>query len=120
MEHVQFAHAATAVLILSGLCTVAYFQSSMTAILVQGLIGERFRLRRMQKRIDGLSNHVIVTGAVATGMHVVVEIYATKTVFVVIDKSRETLERISRDLVGGELLYIVGDATDDGILIQAG
>jgi voltage-gated potassium channel len=120
MDQVRFSRPVTIAIILAGLGTAAYFQSSMTAILVQGVIGERFRLRRMQKRIDGLSNHVIVTGAGATGMHVVEELYATKTAFVVIDKSRHTLERISRDFVDGEMLYIVGDATDDGTLIQAG
>src|SRR5262249_31132303 len=99
---------------------VAYFQSSMTAILVQGVIGERFRFRRMQKKIDGLHNHVIVAGAGATGMHVIEELYATKTTFVVIDKNRPVLERISRDLVGGDMLYVIGDATEDATLIQAG
>lgn len=120
MDQVRFSRAFTTVIILAGLGTVAYFQSSMTAILVQGVIGQRFRLRRMQKRIEGLSNHVIVTGAGATGMHVIEELYATKTKFVVIDKHRHILERISRDLVNGEMLYVVGDATEDATLVEAG
>jgi voltage-gated potassium channel len=120
MERVRFAREVTGVIILAGLGTVAYFQSSLTAVLVQGLIGERFRIRRMQKRIEQLDKHVIVTGAGSTGMHVVEELHATKTRFVVIDKNRHTLERISRDFVGGQMLYIVGDATDDGVLLQAG
>jgi voltage-gated potassium channel len=99
---------------------VAYFQSSLTAILVQGVIGERFRLRRMQKRVESLSNHVIVAGAGATGMHVIEELHATRTPFVAIDRNRHTLEKISRDFVGGEMLYVVGDATDDSMLMQAG
>lgn len=120
MDQVPFSRVATVLIILAGLGTVSYFQSNMTAILVQGVIGERFRLRRMQKRIDKLSNHVIVTGAGATGMHVVEELHATKTLFVVIDQNRHTLERISRDLVGGDLLYVIGDATEDATLLQAG
>ena len=120
MEDVRFARPIAVVIILAGLGTVAYFQSSLTAILVQGVIGERFRLRRMQKRVESLSNHVIVAGAGATGMHVIEELHATRTPFVAIDRNRHTLERISRDFVGGEMLYVVGDATDDSTLMQAG
>jgi len=120
MDQVRFARGVTGAIILAGLGTVAYFQSSLTAVLVQGVIGERFRFRRMQKRIDDLDKHVIVTGAGSTGMHVIEELYATKTRFVVIDKNRHTLERISRDFVAGQMLYVIGDATDDTVLLQAG
>lgn len=120
MDEVRFARPVAVAIILAGLGTLAYFQSSLTALLVQGVIGERFRLRRMQKRIASLSNHVIVAGAGATGMHVIEELYATRTPFVAIDRNRHTLERISRDFVDGEMLYVIGDATDDSVLMQAG
>lgn len=120
MEQVRFAHGITALIILAGLGTVAYFQSTLTALLVQGVIGESFRKRRMEKRIEKLHDHVIVTGAGATGMHAIEELYATRTPFVAIDKSRAVLERISRELVDDTMLYVVGDATDDMVLVQAG
>ncbi len=120
MDEVRFARPVAVAIILAGLGTLAYFQSSLTALLVQGVIGERFRLRRMQKRIESLSNHVIVAGAGATGMHVIEELYATRTPFVAIDRNRHTLERISRDFVDGAMLYVIGDATDDSVLMQAG
>jgi voltage-gated potassium channel len=120
MEEVRLARPVAVAIILAGIGTLAYFQSSLTALLVQGVIGERFRLRRMQKRVESLSNHVIVAGAGATGMHVIEELYATRTPFVAIDRNRHTLERISRDFVDGEMLYVIGDATDDSVLMQAG
>ena len=120
MDEVRFARPVAVVIILAGLGTLAYFQSSLTALLVQGVIGERLRLRRMQKRVESLSNHVIVAGAGATGMHVIEELYATRTPFVAIDRNRHTLERISQDFVDGEMLYVIGDATDDSVLMQAG
>jgi voltage-gated potassium channel len=120
MGQVRFSRAVTVSVILAGLGAVAYFQSSLTALLVQGVIGERFRIKRMQTRIDNLRDHVIVTGAGATGMHAIEELYATRTPFVAIDRSRATLERISTELAAGNLLYVVGDATDDMILTQAG
>jgi voltage-gated potassium channel len=120
LDHVRFARAFTVVVILAGLAAVAYFQSSLTALLVQGVIGERFRKKRMQTRIDNLRDHVIVTGVGSTGVHAVEELYATGTAFVAVDRSREVLERLSKDLMRGELLYVVGDATDDMVLVQAG
>ena len=120
MDQVRFSRGVTVAVILAGLGAVAYFQSSLTALLVQGVIGERFRKKRMKNRIDGLKDHVIVTGAGATGMHAIEELYATRTPFVAIDRSREVLERLSAELVNGEMLYVVGDATDDMVLTQAG
>ncbi len=120
MEEVRFARVITVGIIMAGLGTVTYFQSSLTALLVQGVLGERFRLRRMQSKINALTKHVIVAGAGATGMHVIEELVATRTPFVAIDRSREVLERISADYVGGDMLYVVGNATDDASLMQAG
>ncbi len=74
----------------------------------------------MENRIDKLHDHVIVTGAGATGVHAIEELYATRTPFVAIDLSRQVLERISAELVDGTMLYVVGDATDDMVLAQAG
>jgi voltage-gated potassium channel len=120
LDHVRFGKLATVGIILAGLGAVAYFQSSLTAILVQGVIGERLRRGRMQKRIDKLKGHMIVCGVGTTGVHVVEELFATKTPFVVIDRSRELLEAASEEVAKGELLYVVGDATQDHVLMQAG
>jgi voltage-gated potassium channel len=120
MDQVRWSRAFTAFIILAGLGAVAYFQSSLTALLVQGVIGERFRIRRMQSRIDRMNDHMIIAGAGSTGMHAIEELYATRTRFVVIDRHRHTLERMSHDLANDELLYVVGDATDDTVLMQAG
>ncbi len=120
LDHVRFARGTTVVVILAGLGAVAYFQSSLTALLVQGVIGERFRTKRMQARIDRMRDHVIIAGAGATGMHAIEELAATRTPFVAIDRSREVLQRLSAELAGGDMLYVVGDATDDMTLTQAG
>ena len=120
MEHVRYAHLVTILIILAGLGTVAYFQSTLTALLVQGVIGERFRMNRMQARIDRMQDHVIVCGVGSTGMHAVEELYATRTPCVVIDRSREALDRIAQEIARGDLLFVTGDATDDMVLMAAG
>jgi voltage-gated potassium channel len=120
VDHVRFARFAVAGIILAGLGTVAYFQSSLTAVLVQGALGDKIRLRRMQNRIDALRDHVIVTGAGATGMHVVEELQGARSKYVVIDKNRDVLENVSRHYAKGDMLYVIGDATDDEVLEKAG
>ena len=120
MATVDFSYLATSLIVLAGLGTVAYFQSTLTAVLVQGLIGERFRVKRMQNKIDRLNEHMIIAGAGSTGMHVIEEMLATREQCVVIDQDRQNLERLSIELAEGKLLYVVGDATDDTILHAAG
>jgi voltage-gated potassium channel len=120
MPAVDFSYLATSLIVLAGLGSVAYFQSTLTAVLVQGLIGERFRIKRMQKKIDALSGHMIIAGAGSTGMHVIEEMLATREHCVVIDQDRENLERLNTELADGKLLYVVGDATDDTFLHLAG
>lgn len=120
MDQVHLSYVATGTIIVAGLVAVAYFQSIMTALLVDGFIGERLRERRMQKKVDGRSDHIVVAGAGSTGIHAIEELYASREDFVVIDRDRDVLERISRDLTGGEMLYVVGDATEDAVLLAAG
>jgi voltage-gated potassium channel len=119
MQEVPGAHGLTIGIIIFGIGAVAYFQSTMTALLVEGAIGHAWRRQRMKRQIDSLSQHVVVAGIGSTGRHVVEELRVMQTPFVAIDRHREHLERVSAEL-GGDLLYIHGDATDDEILRQAG
>jgi voltage-gated potassium channel len=118
-NEVPGAHEVTTGVIVLGIGAVAYFQSTMTALLVEGAIGQAWRRKRMKRHIDALSNHIVVAGIGSTGRHVVEELRATSTPFVAVDRSREHLERLAAEL-GGELFYIHGDATNDDILRDAG
>ena len=44
----------TTTLIVLGIGAVAYFQSTMTALLIEGTIGQAWRRNRMKKQIDQL------------------------------------------------------------------
>jgi voltage-gated potassium channel len=110
--------AVTSLLIVAGIGTIAFFQSTLTALLVEGVIGETFRRRRMQKRIDSLEGHLVVAGAGRTGRYILEELSAIGRPFVLIDKDEEVLRRVN-DEHGGRLLYVIGDATDDHTLLAA-
>jgi voltage-gated potassium channel len=114
------ARALTVGLIVSGVGVLAYMQSNLTAMLVEGAIGQALRRRRMQREVGRLSGHIVVAGAGGTGKHVVEELAATRASFVVIDRSEHVLEQVSRDLCGGKMLYVHGDATLDHVLVAAG
>lgn len=120
MADVRGARALTVALIVSGVGALAYVQGNLTALLVEGAIGQAFRRSRMRKKLDAISKHVVVAGAGSTGRHVLEELVLTQTKFVVIDRDLRHLERISEDLTNGTMLFVHGDATDDHTLIEAG
>ncbi len=115
---VPFGRAVAVGIILSSLGVVAYFQSALTTFLVQDVIGNRLRTRRMQKMIESLEDHVIVAGAGSLGAYVIAELVATHTPFVVVDKSRSHVEAISRELKH-KVPFVQGDATLDAVLQSA-
>ena len=120
MHEVPGARPLTIALIVSGVGALAYVQGNLTALLVEGVIGQVLRRNRMRKAIAKIERHVVVAGAGSTGKHVIEELVATGTPFVVIDRDLGHLERLSADLVGGGMLYVHGDATDDHTLVDAG
>jgi voltage-gated potassium channel len=106
-------------MIVCGVALVAFFQSSLTAVLIEGTIGKAFRRRIMERRIAALSGHTIIAGCGRTGQFVLEELLASALPFVVIDSRLDMLEHMNADH-GGSILYVVGDATDDHSLIAAG
>ncbi len=119
-DQVPGARFAATVIILLGIGAVAYLQSSLTAFLVEGEIGQVFRRKRMQRHIAELKDHVVVAGCGSTGLHAVEELFATRTPFVVIDRRREHIEKANAEFGEGKILYVLGDATEDHTLLAAG
>ncbi|MBI4608925.1 MAG: potassium channel protein [Candidatus Rokubacteria bacterium] len=106
----------TIVLILVGLGVMGYGVSTVTAFFVEGDLADLLGKRKMERKIKGLRDHVILIGAGETGKHIAQELLKTGTPFVVVDRDAEqaaTLERL------GQVLYLVGDATDGEVLQQA-
>lgn len=118
VEQFPAVRVATGLLIMAGISAIAFFQSTLTALFIEGVIGRTFRRRRMQKKIGKLKNHFVVAGCGRTGKYVVEELVATGREFVAIDRDEEHLERLNEEL-GNKLLYIVGDATEDHTLLEA-
>jgi voltage-gated potassium channel len=120
MTDVPGARALTVGLIISGVSVLAYVQSNLTALLVEGVIGQALRRRKMRATIDRLSEHIVVAGAGGTGRHVIEELSATRTPFVAIDRNEHVLQQVSTEFCAGKMLYVHGDATMDHVLLDAG
>jgi voltage-gated potassium channel len=109
-------------LIVFGVGTLLYFASTVVALWVELDMSKVRRRRKMEKTISQLSNHIIVCGVGTTGGHVVRELIATKTPFVMIDTNEAKLEEMHTVAaqLGKRALGIVGDATEDKVLEDAG
>lgn len=120
MGEVPGARPLTVGIIVCGVGVLAYFQANLTALLVEGVIGQALRRNRMRKSIIALRDHVVVAGAGSTGKHVIEELITTKTSFVVIERNVEHGQRLSEELLEGRMLVVNGDATEDHVLLEAG
>ncbi len=109
-------------IVLIGVAITVYALSAVTAFLVEGEITEVFWRRKMQKMINELKRHDIVCGLGDTGRYAIQELQKTHTPFVVLDQNEDNVKRFKEHdpQQYGEMLYIIGDATDENVLDQAG
>jgi len=105
-----------------GVAIMVYVFSVFTAFLVEGEIRDLFWRRKMQKRIDELKDHYVVCGLGDTGRYAVDELHRTGTPYVVVESHEDNIKKF-REHAGAdfdEMLYVIGDATDEAVLDQAG
>ncbi|MEM7140561.1 MAG: potassium channel protein [Actinomycetota bacterium] len=104
----------TIFLILFGTGTALYTLGMLLETLFEGQLDDQFRRRRMQKRIEKVDGHVIVCGYGQVGRSIVDEMRRAGRRVVVVDREDHHLD----DVEG--LLGVVGEATDDQVLADAG
>ncbi len=107
----------TMLVIVVGIGMIGYALSQMTAFIVEGDLRNILGRRKMEKRIVVLHDHFLVCGSGEVGHYVMEELFVTKRPFVAIDTDEEHLKKVIGDR---PVLYIVGDATDEEVLIHAG
>jgi voltage-gated potassium channel len=106
----------TMLLLIGGIGIVFYTAVAVVEKVVEGEFQQFFGRRRMQKRIDALTDHYIVCGFGRIG-EVVCRELATKPVsFVVIEQQEERI----REAEAAQYIAVQGDATDEKDLIAAG
>lgn len=108
----------TMLVALSGIGVLTYTFSTVTALIVEGNLTNSFRRRKMQKKIEQSGGHFIVCSAERVGTHIVHELAATQRPFVVVEQHQEHINELLETYP--DALYILGDPTDNEILLRAG
>jgi voltage-gated potassium channel len=106
----------TIVLAMGGIGAVAVAAVELLSTIVTGELGAYVGEWRMGKRIDALTQHVIVCGYGRVGQHVCADLLGSGVPVVAIDRRAEAL-MAARD---AGALPVLGDATVDATLRQAG
>lgn len=107
----------TVFLILSGLGVLLYALTTSAAFVVEGQLRSYFRRSKMENQIRKIRDHFIVCGLGQTGRSIVEELRNGGFPFVVIDRSEQAVQHLQRP---GDVLFHVGDATDDNTLEACG
>jgi voltage-gated potassium channel len=103
----------TMVLALVGVGTVLYTLTLTLELLLEGQLSHVWGRRRMQRDIDAMEGHAVVCGWGRVGRAAAEQIARLGQPVVVIDKSDERLASCPHP-------HVMGDATDDAVLREAG
>ncbi len=105
----------TVFLILFGASTSLYTLSVLIEIMFEGRLDGQFRRRRMQRKINRLKNHVVLCGYGQVGRAIEEELVRGGEVVVAIDR-----RELDHSPSSNRRLMLIGEATDDQVMLQAG
>ena len=108
----------TIFLIMGGIGVMTYAFSAITSVIVEGHLSAALRRRRMEKDIAKLSGHYVVCGGRHAGGVIIAELLRTGRPFVLVENQAEVIQKLRERQ--GDILHVVGDATDDAVLKAAG
>ncbi|PKA83647.1 voltage-gated potassium channel [Ulvibacter sp. MAR_2010_11] len=107
---------ATSVFILSSIFIVGYAISVISEYILSRSNLKALKIKRVQKKIDALQNHIIICGYGRNGKQAAHKLLNYQKPFVIIEKNEEVVERYSDE----KMLFINGNANEDEVLEQAG
>lgn len=105
------------VFLIMGLGAFTYSALQLGQWIVSIEMGAVWERRRMQKRIAELKQHYIVCGCGRMGLTICEYLHARRKPFVVVESSESVVDKLAENR---GWLFVVGDATDDDVLKQAG
>ncbi len=106
----------TAVVIVLGVITVGLCISSLQAVVVSGELRRLMGRRKLLNKIEQLSGHIIVCGYGRMGRVVARLLRQRGETIVVVERDPQGTSALDEE----GLLYVLGDATEDQTLCQAG
>jgi len=106
----------TICLIVFGVSVLGYIVGSLAQIMFEGQIQRIIGRKKVEKRIDSLTDHYIICGFGRIGQLICKEFAAKPIPFLVIEKFPEAHDKLHHE----EYLHIRGDAAEDDTLLRAG
>ncbi|MDD4875699.1 MAG: potassium channel protein [Dehalococcoidales bacterium] len=103
-------------LIIGGVSGALYVLSVIASYIIEGQLGITLGRRRMETNIAKLKEHFILCGYGNVGQEIARIFADEKIPFVVIDKDQEVFTAADKD----GILHVLGDATNDEVLKEAG
>ena len=106
----------TSVLVIFSIGIFAYAVTTFTRFIVEGVFRNSYKDNKVKRKIDKISDHVVICGYGRNGRQATIELMQHKVPTVVIEKNSEIVQSL-RETPG--MLYVEGDASDEEILKQA-
>lgn len=106
----------TMVIAILGIGSLFYSLTVVMDYLVSARMVDPLGAKKMQREIDQIKEHNIVAGLGRVGKQAAAELHESKAPFVIIDPSVEAQHYAHQH----GYLHLLGDATDDEILLKAG
>ncbi|NGX85228.1 potassium channel protein [Aequorivita sp. KMM 9714] len=101
--------------IISSIFIVGYAISVITEYIISKNMGH-FREKKVLKKLKAMQNHIIVCGYGRNGKQAAQKLLAYNKPFVIIEKDEEVIDRFSNE----KILFVLGDAIEDDVLLKAG
>tara|TARA_R110000868_G_scaffold212940_1_gene462840 strand:- start:196 stop:1197 length:1002 start_codon:yes stop_codon:yes gene_type:complete len=107
----------TSGLIVFSLGIFAYNIQTITQFILNGTLRVKVKKLKQLKEIEKIKNHIIVCGFGRNGQQIINELESIKEAYVVIEKDEKIIQKSSHF---NEVNYLIGDATEDQVLLDAG
>jgi voltage-gated potassium channel len=106
----------TIFLILTSVVVVGYALTVITEHILSRNSLEELKQKKMKKKIDKLSNHIIICGYGRNGKQAAKKLLAHNKPFVIIEKDKEIIEKFQEE----DISFVYGNANEDDTLLEAG
>lgn len=103
-------------LILTSVIIVGYAISIITEYILSRNNFEDLKQRKMQKKIDAMSNHIIICGYGRNGKQAAKKLLAYNKAFVIIEQNKDVIEKFKNNNIS----FVYGNANEDETLFKAG
>lgn len=106
----------TVCLILASVIVVGYALTVITEYILSKNDFEELKQRKMQKKIDGFTNHIVICGYGRNGRQAAKKLMAYHRPFVIIEQDKDHMDKFQSE----DVPFVLGNANEDETLLKAG